>query len=217
CFRELRFDLEPRVRRAFWSLPRRILATLHCRSDETNGLKRVRIHSANLVHLLCDATVRKQRRLSQFECCDAEDLSVREPRDWTEHHPGAAEDFAHPITRGQRQRISVDLRNVEKNWLARHARTTSYQHRLCHVSVCSEQRADLVAGPAGPHHRVAANLAAIDRGERMTSRPVYPILQESAAWRGKVSLIVSIDALERKSAHLDDALWLRKINATSLE
>src|SRR6476660_4190233 len=62
CFRELQFNLEPCVRRAFRSLPRRVLPALHCRSDETNGLESIRGHSGNVVHLPYDATVRRQQR-----------------------------------------------------------------------------------------------------------------------------------------------------------
>src|SRR4029077_12793424 len=86
-----------------------------------------------------------------------------------------------------------------------------------HDRVCSEKRADLVSSPAGPHHRIAAYLVTINDGEGMASRPVYPSLQESAARRGKVSPIIRVDAFEGNSAHLDDALWLRKIPAPSLE
>src|SRR5215470_17353313 len=46
CFGKPRFNLEPGVRRAFRSLPRRVVPALHGRSNETNGLENVRIHSA---------------------------------------------------------------------------------------------------------------------------------------------------------------------------
>src|SRR5262245_56519945 len=99
--------------------------------------------------------------LTQFEGCNTEDLCVWELRDRTEHHSGAAENLTHPITRSERQRIAVSLRNVEENWLAGHSRAKRDQERLRHDRVCSEKRADLVAGPARPHHRIAAYLVAI--------------------------------------------------------
>jgi hypothetical protein len=51
----------------------------------------------------------------------------------------------------------------------------------------------------------------------MSSRPMYPMFQESAARRGEVSPIIGIDTLEGKNTRLDDVLWLWKIHAQSLE
>src|SRR5262245_45855285 len=50
CLGEARFDLEPRVGRAFRSLPRRVFTAFHCRSDKANWLKLVRVHQGNVVH-----------------------------------------------------------------------------------------------------------------------------------------------------------------------
>src|SRR5689334_11881797 len=52
------FDLEPRIRRAFLSLPRRVFTAFHSRSDEANRLERVRVHPCNVLHLLCGASSR---------------------------------------------------------------------------------------------------------------------------------------------------------------
>src|SRR5437763_1326414 len=113
--------------------------------------------------------------------------------------------------------MAVDSCNLGENWFAWHPRSNGYQERLRHARVCSEERADLVTGPAGPHHRIAAYLAAINYGEGMSSRPVNPFLQESAPRRGEVSPIIGINALEGKNTCLDDVLWLWKIHAQSLE
>jgi len=57
CLRESRFDLEPGVRRAFWSLLRSVFPSLHSSSKKANGFENVRVHSGNVVHVLYDATV----------------------------------------------------------------------------------------------------------------------------------------------------------------
>src|ERR1043166_332324 len=98
----------------------------------------------------------------------------------------------------QRERIAIDLRNVEENWLGWYARRHSDQERLSHISICSEERADLVTGPAWPHHHVAVYPCGIHCREGLSSRPLYPMSQEFAAWRGKVSSIVGIEAIEGK-------------------
>ncbi len=121
------------------------------------------------------------------------------------------------MARYQCQGIAVDLRNVEKDLLSRNARGKRYEERLRDVGVCSKERSNLVASPAGTHRRIAAYLVTIDCGERMASRPVDPALQKFAARCGKVVPIVGIDTFEWKSARLDDAFLLRKIDSPSLE
>src|SRR6476646_7747771 len=54
CLGEARFDLEPRVGRAFRSLPRRVFPTLDCRSHKANRLERIRLHLWNGFHRLPD-------------------------------------------------------------------------------------------------------------------------------------------------------------------
>src|SRR6266850_2708618 len=121
------------------------------------------------------------------------------------------------MARDQRQRVAVDLRNIDEDRLTRDPRAESYQELLRHAGVRSEKRADFVAGPAGPHHRVTAYRIVFHHGESMASRALDPASQEPGARRRKMSAIIDVDALERKRARFDDALGLRRLHASSFE
>src|SRR6266850_2447194 len=121
------------------------------------------------------------------------------------------------MARDQRQRVAVDLRNIDEDRLTRDPRAESYQELLRHAGVRSEKRADFVAGPAGPHHRVTAHRIAFHYGESMASRALDPASQEPAARRRKMSTIIGVDTLERKRARFDDAVGVRRLHASSFE
>src|SRR2546423_7772446 len=61
--RKSRLDLEPRIRRPFRSLPRRVFTPFHGRTDETNRLERIGVHSRMVLHSSSDATVRSTLRI----------------------------------------------------------------------------------------------------------------------------------------------------------